>query len=141
VPKLLVTGGRGHSTAHLYNSVKHHPAWRLLPAPDGRCEAEVLRDLLFALGVAEGQLLPLELDSLNCGGNAECSMRLAVEREGMRPARIIVVQVGACNACGHACVHACVCTHSGKHCTRLYAPTRARIKFYTHTRARTHTSK
>lgn len=94
-PRALITGGTGHATVELYRAVERHPFWgRVLPPPRGRTEASVFRDMLLALGVAPEQLLPLEEDSTNCGGNAELSMRLAVEREGLKPQRIIMLQVG-----------------------------------------------
>jgi hypothetical protein len=41
VPKLLISGGSGHSTIHLYNSIRNHPIWRTIPTHEGRHEAEV----------------------------------------------------------------------------------------------------
>jgi hypothetical protein len=53
----------------------------------------VLRDLFLALGVGEQQLLPLEVESLNCGGNARCSMELT-RSLGLQPRRVLMIQVG-----------------------------------------------
>lgn len=52
---------------------------------------QVLKDLCLALGAQEGQVF-IEVESLNCGGNARCSMELA-QRLGLKPQRIIMVQV------------------------------------------------
>lgn len=53
---------------------------------------QVLQDLFLALGTSEQQLLPLEVESLNCGGNARCSMEL-VQRLGLKPQKVIMIQV------------------------------------------------
>lgn len=92
VPSVLITGGKGHSTIHLYNSVRNHPVWHSIDTTEGRYEAEVLQDLFTALGVNPQQLLPLEVESLHCGGNAECSKDM-IEKLGLRPKRVIVIQV------------------------------------------------
>lgn len=79
---------------HLYNSVHNHPVWGgIITHLEGRCEAEVLRDLFVSLGVKEEQILPLELDSLSCGGNASCSKAL-VDKLGMKVDRVLMIQVG-----------------------------------------------
>lgn len=44
------------------------------------------------MGAAEHQLLPLEVESLNCGGNARCSAELVKKLE-LKPRKIIMVQV------------------------------------------------
>jgi hypothetical protein len=56
---------------------------------------QVLRDLFLALGVGEQQLLPLEVESLNCGGNARCSMELT-RKLGLAPKKVIMMQVCKC---------------------------------------------
>jgi uncharacterized SAM-binding protein YcdF (DUF218 family) len=58
-----------------------------------RHEAEVLQDIFIALGVQPQQLLPLELDSRHCGGNASCSKQL-VDKLGLPVKRVLVVQEG-----------------------------------------------
>jgi uncharacterized SAM-binding protein YcdF (DUF218 family) len=62
-----------------------------------RHEAEVLQDIFIALGVQPPQLLPLELDSRHCGGNASCSKQL-VDKLGLPVKRVLVIQVGGCCA-------------------------------------------
>lgn len=54
---------------------------------------QVLCDLFLALGVSEQQLLPLEVESLNCGGNARCSMELT-RKLGLQPKHVLMIQVG-----------------------------------------------
>jgi uncharacterized SAM-binding protein YcdF (DUF218 family) len=58
-----------------------------------RHEAEVLQDIFLALGVQPQQLLPLELDSRHCGGNASCSKEL-VDKLGLPVKTVLVLQVG-----------------------------------------------
>lgn len=94
VPKILITGGKGHSTMHLYNSVRNHPTWHSISTTVGRYEAEVLRDIFKALGVSDEQLLPLEVESLHCGGNAECSIQL-LDSLGQQPESILLIQVSS----------------------------------------------
>lgn len=55
----------------------------------------MLQDIFRALEVQPQQLLPLEVESLHCGGNASCSKKL-VDELGLQPARVIVVQVCEC---------------------------------------------
>lgn len=43
VPAVLISGGLGHSTIHLYNSIRDHPVWHHIPTQEGRFEAEVCR--------------------------------------------------------------------------------------------------
>uniref|UniRef100_A0A383VEQ5 Uncharacterized protein n=1 Tax=Tetradesmus obliquus TaxID=3088 RepID=A0A383VEQ5_TETOB len=91
IPRLLISGGCGHSTAHLYNSMSRHPLWHSIDTTEGRHEAEVLHDLFLALGVQPQQQLPLELDSRHCGGNASCSKQL-VDKLGLAVKRVLVIQ-------------------------------------------------
>lgn len=51
VPAVLISGGSGHSTVHLYESIRRHPLWRdRVATPEGRHEAEVLRSCHLASG-------------------------------------------------------------------------------------------
>lgn len=43
VPAVLISGGSGHSTVHLYNSIRRHPVWHPISTQEGRYEAEVNR--------------------------------------------------------------------------------------------------
>jgi uncharacterized SAM-binding protein YcdF (DUF218 family) len=72
-----------------------------LPTPSAATTAQVLRDLFLALGVSEQQVLPLEVESLNCGGNARCSKELT-ERLGLRPHKVFMIQVSAVQSAGQA---------------------------------------
>jgi len=92
VPQVLITGGAGHSTQHLYDAVSKHPVWSCIPVGGDRTEADVLQDIFFSLGGTKQQLLPLETKSSNCGGNAELSKQM-IDRECPHITKIIVVQV------------------------------------------------
>jgi hypothetical protein len=37
-PRILISGGYGHSTAHLYSSVSKHPLWHPISTAEGRCK-------------------------------------------------------------------------------------------------------
>jgi hypothetical protein len=37
-PRILISGGYGHSTAHLYSSVSKHPLWHPINTAEGRCD-------------------------------------------------------------------------------------------------------
>lgn len=63
---------------------------------------QVLRDLFLALGVSEQQVLPLEVESLNCGGNASCSKELT-GRLGLKPRKVLMLQVSHGQPAGQAC--------------------------------------
>lgn len=41
VPFVLISGGSGHSTIHLYNAIREHPVWHYIPTHEGRHEAQV----------------------------------------------------------------------------------------------------
>jgi uncharacterized SAM-binding protein YcdF (DUF218 family) len=62
------------------------------PPPPFAVTPQVLRDLFLALGTKEQQVLPLEVESLNCGGNARCSMEL-IQRLGLKPNKVLMIQV------------------------------------------------
>ncbi|MFS0699320.1 YdcF family protein [Cellulomonas sp. 179-A 4D5 NHS] len=74
-PRILVSGGVGHSTEHLAEAVRNHPVYRDIPT-QGRSEAGVLTDILTKHHrVPESNLL-LEDGSTNCGENADYSVDL-----------------------------------------------------------------
>lgn len=75
------------------------------------CCQQVLRDLFLALGASEQQLLPLEVESLNCGGNARCSIELT-RRLGLQPRKIIMVQVGVWYVCCRLGHGQCMTVHA-----------------------------
>lgn len=80
VPRVVVTGGVGHSTDLLRAAVSEVPTI-------GRTEAAVLGDLLVRRGVP-ADVLALEEQATNCGENA----RFALDLLGPSPGRLLVVQ-------------------------------------------------
>lgn len=68
VPSVLISGGSGHSTIHLYHSIRDHPVWHHIPTHEGRHEAEVG---WFARGPSSSFLPPSSLLGLS-----HCSFKL-----------------------------------------------------------------
>lgn len=79
--RLVVTGGRGHSTAALYAAVRDR-----VPDDDGRSEAAVLASLLVARHGVDPARVLLEEESTHCGENATLTAPL------LRDGRVVVVQ-------------------------------------------------
>ena len=88
-PRILFSGGVGHSTPLLYAA-----AAAIAPPtafPDARSEAAVLRDVALAFGAPSGALL-VEEASKNCGSNASMS-RDALAAAGLPlPAALLLIQ-------------------------------------------------
>lgn len=91
-PRILFSGGVGHSTHLLYAAVAADPALAAavtVGAP--RPEAAVLRDVAAALGAPPAALL-VEAESTNCGSNAALS-RAQLAAAGLpTPTRLLVIQ-------------------------------------------------
>lgn len=69
--RLVVTGGRGHSTSELFAAVR---PW--VPADDGRSEAAVLAFLLTSRHGVDSARVTLEEASTHCGENASLTAPL-----------------------------------------------------------------
>lgn len=90
-PRLLFSGGVGHSTQLLYRAVEGSPHAAAVALAGAPSEAAVLRDYALALGAPAGALL-CETASTNCGSNAALS-RAALEAAGLpQPHRLLLVQ-------------------------------------------------
>lgn len=90
-PKILFSGGVGHSTPLLYDAVKASPQGGGVPTGNSPSEAEVLRDFALALGAPPTSLL-IETASTNCGSNAALS-RATLEAAGIpHPHKLLIVQ-------------------------------------------------
>jgi hypothetical protein len=99
--RLLVTGGVGHSTAHLERAVREHPLYRGTPTA-GRPESAVIADILRAHhGVPRSALL-VEDRSTNCGENAELSVDL-LARTRTRLRSLVLVQDPTMQRRTHEC--------------------------------------
>lgn len=87
--KLMVVGGKGHSTQHLRDAIAADDRYRDVPTAD-RAEADMLGDILIQhLGLSRDELL-IERESTNCGNNAEFALRLA-RANGLHPAQVVLV--------------------------------------------------
>lgn len=89
-PLLLLSGGIGHSTPHLYDSVAHHPEYHTV-ATEGRAEADIMYDILTGHLEVEPSLILVENQSTNCGANAEESKRL-LDARGIHPKKVVLIQ-------------------------------------------------
>lgn len=99
--RLLVSGGVGHSTAHLMRAVEEHPRYGDV-ATQGRTEADVLAEILRTHhGIPAGALL-VEGRSTNCGENAAFSVDL-LGREVPDAQRLLLVQDPTMQRRTHAC--------------------------------------
>jgi uncharacterized SAM-binding protein YcdF (DUF218 family) len=75
--RLLIVGGRGHSTGLLYESLAGHPRYRDIE-PQGRSEAELLAEIATQFHHIDSSLILLETESTNCGENAASSLRTLI---------------------------------------------------------------
>lgn len=73
VDRLLVTGGRGHSTPLLREALARHPQWNGVDAD--RTEAELLADVLTGFLDVPVAAVTTETVSTHCGDNARLSLR------------------------------------------------------------------
>jgi hypothetical protein len=95
---LVLCGGIGHSTKHLYDSVQAHPTFsRIAEKVQGLPEAEVLERILDeffdrSLITKEGCQILLESQSTNCGQNASRCRTVLDEAGFQAPHTCIVIQ-------------------------------------------------
>ena len=93
-PRVLFSGGVGHSTQLLLDAVAGSAHPRAPPPPPGApplSEAEVLRDYALALGAPAGALL-CETASTNCGSNAALSRAALLAAGCALPHALLVLQ-------------------------------------------------
>jgi len=88
--QLVISGGVGHSTPFLRESLARHPRYRDLDRP-GLSEAELLGSLAVARFGIDPAALLLETRSTNCGENARMT-RALLEQAGQRPQTLLLVQ-------------------------------------------------
>ncbi|MDQ5913844.1 MAG: hypothetical protein QG623_463 [Patescibacteria group bacterium] len=87
--KLLVSGGVGHSTQDLRDSIDRGQFSGI--ATKDRPEADIIADILVErLGVDASKII-IENQSTNCGTNAEESRRV-LDKEGVSPTSILLIQ-------------------------------------------------
>ncbi|AIE86895.1 YdcF family protein [Fimbriimonas ginsengisoli] len=88
--EILVSGGIGHSTPWLYESVRGCPDLNSIPV-DGRPEAEIIADVLTVRHGVPAEKILIENRSTNCGSNAlECKRLLA--DLGRSPRSLLLIQ-------------------------------------------------
>ena len=90
VPRILVTGGVGHSTPYLRQAVAAHPTYADTKTA-GRTEAAVLAEILERHLDVPPDLVRTEEESTNCGQNAEYSLR-SVADSAWTPRSLVLVQ-------------------------------------------------
>ncbi|VGO12509.1 hypothetical protein PDESU_01062 [Pontiella desulfatans] len=99
--KLMLVGGRGHSTHNLRNGFRQHPTYGSIPV-EGRAEADMLADVLVDfLNVPVGDLL-VENRSTNCGNNATYALEVA-RQAGDLPRSVLLVQDPTMQRRSHEC--------------------------------------
>lgn len=103
--RILVSGGVGHSTEHLYAAVRAHPTYADVPVA-GRSEAAVLADILRRHLDVPATALTTEEESTNCGENGAHSVRLLSGWSDVRS--IVVVQDPTMQRRTHAVFERCL---------------------------------
>jgi uncharacterized SAM-binding protein YcdF (DUF218 family) len=88
-PRILIVGGRGHSTIFLERSLQATPRYAAIPTA-GRSEAAMLADMAQICGVPAARML-IEPSSRNCGENAAFARGVLDER-GVRAFRVLLMQ-------------------------------------------------
>jgi uncharacterized SAM-binding protein YcdF (DUF218 family) len=89
-PRLLLSGGIGHSSALLWQQVARHERYRSIPA-EGRAEAAIFADMAETVWGIERSRLIVEAASTNTGENAAFS-RKALEEAGQRADVVLLIQ-------------------------------------------------
>ena len=88
--RLLIAGGRGHSTPYLEQSLRSDPRYAAIVG-DGKGEAEMLGVIATEFWHLTPECLLLETSSTNCGENARFTLQLLRER-GMKSETFILMQ-------------------------------------------------
>lgn len=94
-PRILISGGIGHSTHHLEEAVRRRG---LDVAAVGRPESHVFRDLLISRYDVPPPAIVVEDQSTNCGENADFTRRLVD-----RPRSLVLIQDPTMQRRTHAC--------------------------------------
>ena len=88
--RLLIAGGRGHSTHYLQESLRSDPRYADITS-DGKSEAEMLGAIATEFWHLAPERLLLETVSTNCGENARFTLQLLQER-GVNAGSFILMQ-------------------------------------------------
>ena len=87
---LLISGGIGHSTSFLYQSVLNDPRYSTIPVDD-RAEAHILADIAHQFWAIPREHIVVEDRSTNCGENARFTRQM-LEHNGIAHRTGVVVQ-------------------------------------------------
>jgi uncharacterized SAM-binding protein YcdF (DUF218 family) len=78
--RLLISGGTGHSTLFLYESIERHSRYRVMETA-GRAEADLLGEIAMRFWDVEPAAILIEDQSRHCGENAAFTLRMLLESE------------------------------------------------------------
>jgi len=98
--RILISGGRGHSTAFLVENMVHPRYSQYLDNARDRSEAEILAPILYRQGVPREDVL-LETGSIHCGDNAAKSLE-TVDRMEIESDTVLLIQDPAMQRRSHA---------------------------------------
>lgn len=87
---LIITGGIGHSTGWLYQSVQHSTRYQHIHT-GGRTEASVIGEMATTVAGLPPEQILLECEATNCGENVDFTWRL-MQLRSLAPEQLIVVQ-------------------------------------------------
>ena len=88
--RLLIAGGRGHSTHYLQETLRNDPRYAAY-ASDGKSEAEMLGAIATEFWHLAPERLLLETVSTNCAENARLTLQL-LQKRGMNAGTFILMQ-------------------------------------------------
>lgn len=88
--RILVSGGRGHSTTYLVDNMAHPRYRQYLNGTQDGSEAEILAPILYRHEVNREDVL-LETGSVHCGDNAVKSLE-KVDRTGIESDTVLLIQ-------------------------------------------------
>lgn len=88
--RILISGGRGHSTSYLLENMAHPRYREWLEAAGDTSEAAILAPILYYHGVPKEAVL-LETESVHCGDNAQKSLA-SVNHAGIEADTVLLIQ-------------------------------------------------
>jgi uncharacterized SAM-binding protein YcdF (DUF218 family) len=90
VPRVVLSGGIGHSTPLLWQAVAQHETYHVV-ATEGRSEARIMKDIAERFWNLDSSRILLDDASTNSGQNAAFSRRV-LDENGPAPGAILLVQ-------------------------------------------------
>lgn len=98
--RILISGGRGHSTSYLVGNMAHPRYSQWLDDSHDKSEAEILAPILYRHGVPPEDVL-LETGSVHCGDNAIKSLEMVIDT-GIETDTVLLIQDPAMQRRSHA---------------------------------------